>query len=146
MNYISITEYNQAFLIGHVASTLFMTGLIWIIQLLHYPSYYYIQKEKFSDYQRFHTHQITYIVGPVMLFEVISGMYLTIQNDWTKPWTLNFIGLCIIWLSTLFFSIPSHNKLSAGFNHEAISYLVKTNWIRTLSWTLRSLLLLFLLF
>jgi hypothetical protein len=141
-----MTDYNQAIFIGHVASTLFMTGLIWIIQLLHYPSYHYIQTEKFSDYQRFHTNQITYIVGPVMLFEMVSGAYLTLLNDWTRPWTLNFIGLCLIWLSTLFFSIPSHNKLSGGFNPNDVSYLIKTNWFRTTTWTLRSLLLLYLLY
>ncbi len=68
MNYIYMTDYSQAIFIGHLASTMFMTGLIWIIQLLHYPSYHYIQTEKFSAYQRFHTHQMTYIVGPFIMF------------------------------------------------------------------------------
>jgi hypothetical protein len=123
-----------------------MTGLIWVIQLLHYPSYNYIQLEKFKDYQNFHTNRITYIVGPVMLLEVFSGIFLTLQNDWTTLYTLNFIGLCIIWLSTLFFSIPAHNKLNNGFNGQVISNLIKTNWIRTLTWTIRAILLLDLLF
>ncbi|MBC7458839.1 MAG: hypothetical protein H7235_11200 [Bdellovibrionaceae bacterium] len=122
-----------------------MTGLIWIIQLLHYPSYHYIKLDQFSAYQRFHTNQITYIVGPVMLVEVLSGIYITIINDWSAPLTLNLVGLCLIWLSTLLFSIPSHNKLNAGFDHKTISYLVNTNWIRTLTWTLRSILMLCLL-
>lgn len=116
---------NHSFFIIHLASTLFMTGLIWIIQLLHYPSYHYIQFEKFSNYQNFHTNRITCIVGPVMLLEVLSGMYLTILNDWNILWTLNFIGLCLIWLSTLFFSIPAHNKLSSGFHHETIHIWLK---------------------
>ena len=141
-----MTELNHFIFIIHIASTLFMTGLIWIIQLLHYPSYRYIQVEKFTDYQRFHTHRITYIVGPVMLSEVLSGIYLTVLNDWTTFYTLNFIGLCIIWLSTLFFSIPAHNKLNEGFNDKTISNLLKTNWIRTLTWTIRAILLLDLLF
>lgn len=140
-----MTELAPILFIIHLASTLFMTGLIWIVQLLHYPSYHYIKTDQFSAYQRFHTNQITYIVGPVMLAEVLSGMYLTVQNDWTTTYTLNFIGLCVIWLSTLFFSVPSHNKLSLGFDHPTISYLVKTNWIRTITWTARSVLLLYLL-
>ncbi|MBC7457339.1 MAG: hypothetical protein H7235_03615 [Bdellovibrionaceae bacterium] len=123
-----------------------MTGLIWIIQLLHYPSYHYIKVDQFSAYQRFHTNQITYIVGPIMLVEVLSGVYLAFINDWSAPLTLNLAGLSIIWLSTWYCSIPAHNKLSAGFNHKTISYLVNTNWIRTLTWTLRSILMLYLLF
>jgi hypothetical protein len=139
-------EINHSVFIIHLSATLFMTGLIWIIQLLHYPSYHYIKIEKFSDYQRFHTNQITYIVGPMMLIEVFSGAYLTLQHNWSTIYTFNFIGLCILWLATLFFSIPAHNKLSLGFNPETVTQLVRTNWIRTLTWTIRSGLLLSLLF
>ncbi len=126
----------------HLGSTLFMTGLIWIIQLLHYPSYQFIQLEKFKDYQHFHSTQITYIVGPMMLIEVFTGIYLTLQNNWTSPFTFNFVGLCVIWISTLVFSIPAHNQLALGFNPQAISHLLQTNWIRTITWTLRAVLLL----
>lgn len=140
-----MTHYNHFIFIGHVASTFFMTGLIWIIQLLHYPSYRFIQTEKFSSYQNFHTNRITFIVGPVMLIEVLSGMYLTVTSDWTSAWTLNFVGLCLIWLSTLFFSIPAHNQLHWAYNEKVISRLIKTNWLRTLTWSFRSLLMLYLL-
>lgn len=141
-----MTHYSHFIFIGHAASTFFMTGLIWIIQLLHYPSYRFIQPEKFSSYQNFHTNRITFIVGPVMLIEVLSGMYLTVTSDGTPVWTLNFVGLCLIWLSTLFFSIPAHNQLHWGYNEKVISRLINTNWLRTLTWSFRSLLMLYLLF
>ena len=137
-----MTDWSSLIFTVHLGSTLFMTGLIWVIQLLHYPSYHYIQLENFKDYQRFHSTQITYIVGPVMLIEVLSGIYLTLQNDWALPFTFNFVGLCIIWISTLIFSIPAHNKLSLGFNSQAVNHLLQTNWIRTVTWTFRALLLL----
>ncbi len=118
-----------------------MTGLIWIVQRLHYPSYSYIDKLKFADYQQFHTTQITFIVGPIMVIEVFSGLFLLIQSEWDQLHIINFSGLCIIWLATLFLSVPSHNKLSLGFDENTVKFLVNTNWIRTITWTLRSILL-----
>lgn len=138
-------EYLHSIFYIHLFSTLFMTGLIWVIQILHYPSYDFIDGNKFTDYQQFHTTRITYIVGPMMLIEVFTGVYLTVVNDWALLFTLNFLGLGVIWLTTLVFSIPSHNKLSLGFNPGAVSYLIKTNWIRTLTWTARSCLLTYFL-
>ena len=140
-----MSEFIHLAFIIHFFTTVFMTGLIWVIQWLHYPSYHFIDLLKFKDYQNFHTHRITLIVGPVMLTEVFTGAYLTIQNNWSPMFIWNFIGLCIIWVSTLIFSIPSHNKLALGFNQKAISFLIGTNWIRTICWTLRSFLLMFFL-
>ena len=129
----------------HFSATLFMTGLIWVVQVLHYPSYRYISLEKFSAYQNFHTEAITLIVGPVMLIEIFSGLFLLINSQFDRLHVLNFSGLCILWLATLFFSVPNHNKLHLGFNDQVINQLIQTNWIRTILWTLRSGLLIYIL-
>jgi hypothetical protein len=38
--------------------------------------------------------------------------------------------------------VPLHTRLARGFDPAAHRQLVRTNWLRTLAWTLRALLLL----
>lgn len=129
----------------HAFTCFFMTGLIWLIQQIHYPAYRFISAERFAEYQRFHTSSITFIVGPIMAIELLSGFSILFYEKFNAWSTLNFLGLILIWLTTAFLSVPSHAKLSMGFSQDSISFLISTNWIRTILWTVRSFLLLYLL-
>lgn len=122
-----------------------MTGLIWIIQVIHYPSYRFIAEDKFTEFHHFHTTAITMIVGPMMVIEVFSGLAILIDQKFNTISAINFLGLLGIWFATAFLSVPTHNLLSKGFNLENINYLVQTNWIRTILWTARSGLIVYLL-
>jgi hypothetical protein len=123
-----------------------MTGLIWIIQILHYPSYKYIAPEKFQSYQDFHMKSITFLVAPIMLLEVFSGLYLLIENQFEFKWSLEFGLLILIWLATAFLSVPNHEILKSGYNESVVDSLVNTNWVRTILWTARSAGFMFLVF
>lgn len=123
-----------------------MTGLIWLIQLIHYPSYKFMDSLKFTDYQNFHTTTITFIVGPIMAIELFSGLALMFYQKMNLLSAFNFSGLLLIWLATAFLSVPLHGKLSAGYNLETINLLISTNWIRTILWTLRSVLLIYFMY
>jgi len=122
----------------HLFSCFAMCGLIWLIQLIHYPAYHYIDAAKFSDYQRFHTVTITFLVGPLMTVELITALLLLADNP--KSWGLiiNLGSVGAIWLATLLLSVPAHNKLAFGYSYEVVQNLVHTNWIRTLIWSARS--------
>ena len=50
--------------------------------------------------------------------------------------------MIVIWVATIALSVPCHEKLSLGFDASAHRRLVLTNWIRTIAWTLRGLLIL----
>ena len=108
--------------------------LIWIIQCLHYPSFFFVDQKNFSNFEVFHTKRISWIVIPLMLSEVL----FLILNP--RP----FIGLMVVsvWLSTFFLQVPCHNSLNNGFNEVVIQRLIRTNWIRTFLWTLKFLYLL----
>jgi hypothetical protein len=49
--------------------------------------------------------------------------------------------LFVVWVTTAFVSVPLHAKLAAGFDPQAHAMLVGTNWVRTLAWSARGLLL-----
>lgn len=127
-------------------SCLSMTSVIWLVQVNHYPAFRYIDKEKFQEFARFHVSSITGVVAPLMIIEFISGILLIILLPKSFAYILNFIGILIIWTSTQFLSIPCHNRLVDGFDSVSIERLIKTNWIRTITWSIRAIFLVYLAF
>ena len=123
----------------HLYCCLMMTGLIWIVQLVHYPSFRFIPPEKFRAFSHFHVTRISIIVLPLMLIELISGFWLFWQNMAFNPWGMNFALILVIWICTFFLSIPCHASLLKQHNPQKIQWLIVTNWPRTLLWSLRSL-------
>ncbi len=127
-------------LILHLCSCLFLTGLIWTIQIVHYPTFKFVEPVQFHNFTKFHVKKISYIVAPLMVLELASALYL-LRVQANLPIFINLIFLLLIWLSTFFLSIPCHDKLLKQFDLSIIEKLIQTNWPRTILWSLRSLLL-----
>ncbi|HMQ10587.1 MAG TPA: hypothetical protein PKC21_00435 [Oligoflexia bacterium] len=121
-------------------SSLFMTGLIWFVQIVHYPLFAYIEPSHFPHYAKKHQRLTSWVVGPVMLLEVFSAMILTVKYN--VLW-LNILLIMGIWLSTAFLQIPLHGQLSHHYDINNIHSLTNGNWIRTILWTVKSIVLLF---
>lgn len=127
-----------------IAAAWFMTGLIWLIQLVHYPLMAQVGPERFIEYHHAHSALITLIVGPVMLLEAAGAVYLwAVLGGQTHGWVWWLTGalLAVVWASTAFLQVPCHGLLAQGFDAAVHAKLVDTNWIRTVGWTLRALLL-----
>ncbi len=125
-------------------------GLIWTIQLVHYPSMRYIPKDKFPEYHNFHSTRISILAMPLMLAELVTSImlwYQNLNNAIQTVFLINLIIVVLIWLSTFLIQVPLHNALSKEKNTEKLSKLILSNWIRTLLWSTRSfLMILFLAF
>jgi hypothetical protein len=67
-------------LLAHLAATLFMVGVIWFVQMVHYPLFSRIGPEKFSLYSEARSRLTTHVVGPPMLVE-FSNHYATVQGS-----------------------------------------------------------------
>ncbi len=121
----------------------FMTGLIWFVQVVHYPLMGVVGSETWNAYHRRHTALTTRIVLPVMLVE-LGTMILLLVDATSRGQIILWIAgalLAVAWLSTFFVQVPAHNQLSAGFSDEWHTRLVRSNWMRTFAWTARSILL-----
>lgn len=132
--------------LAHLFATIFMTELIWMVQMVHYPLMDGVGEAFFLDYEARHTQTITWIVLPMMMLEIATGgLLLLFPTNIPLPalW-IAFAMLLLIWLSTFALQVPLHNKLSQSFDATAHQQLVQTNWIRTFFWTLRSAILLWL--
>jgi len=125
----------------HSASTWALVGLIWTIQLIHYPLFAQVGQEAFKTYHRRHTTQITWIVAPLMFTELGTAAWLVIAGS-RDPWFLtSLVPLAFNWLSTWRVQIPLHDQLAQGFDAQSHARLVRTNWWRTAAWTLRGICL-----
>lgn len=125
----------------NVVSAFLLTGIIWTIQIVHYPSFYYIDKQSFVNFHQFHEYRISIIVMPLMFIELISSIALYINDMSNITFALNLIIVGLIWCSTFFIQVPIHNILSQKKDNKMIKKLVNTNWIRTFLWSIRMLLI-----
>jgi hypothetical protein len=131
-------------LIANLIATWFMVGLIWMVQIVHYPLFSQVGEPQFVEYQRSHANRISSVVGIPMLIEITTAVLLCIAapEPLRRPMLiLGLILVAVIWSSTAFIQVPAHNRLSSGFNEQAYSMLVISNWIRTIAWTARGLLM-----
>ena len=129
-------------LILHLIATSVMVGVIWIIQLVHYPSFHFIELKQYTTFQRFHMSRISYVVIPAMLTELFTLILIIISMDQIDTLVLaSAILLIFIWLMTAVFFSGVHQKLTLGYDQTVVDKLVKLNWGRTLLWTLRLLLI-----
>ncbi len=123
----------------HYAATWALVGLIWTIQMVHYPLFAQVGREHFVAYHRRHTRQITLVVGPLMLAELATAVLLVLEGT-RDPWLLASLPLLALnWISTWFVQIPLHNTLVTGFEAHAHRRLVTTNWWRTAAWSARGI-------
>lgn len=125
-------------------ATWFMTGVIWFVQLVHYPLMSRVGLEEFARYEAIHTRRTGWIVGPPMLIEAATALLVVLRPRADIPAGQAWLGLALlsaIWLSTAFLQVPQHRRLEQGFDAAAHARLVRSNWIRTTAWTGRSLLL-----
>ena len=131
--------------LAHLASTLYMVGLIWIVQVVHYPLFEMLNRDDFALYEQRHTALITWVVGPPMLIEVVTAVLLFRSRPAGIKLAALWCGLgllCVIWLSTALLQVPCHDGLSRGFDASLVQRLIWSNWIRTIGWTLRGLIIL----
>lgn len=128
-----------------LASTLYMTGVIWFVHLVHYPLFDRVGEEGFRRYHAAHTRSTTYVVLAPMVVELLASVYLVADRPGGVPPWMAWAGLAAAlasWGVTFFLSVPAHDRLSGGFDADVHRRLVGTNAIRLVSWSAHSLILL----
>lgn len=125
---IAVFTYSQ------IIATLYLVGLIWFVQVVHYPLFFKVGEN--HTYHLAHQRKTTYVVAPMMLIEGVSAVVLYVTLG-TYTLLIGLIILVIIWLSTFFVQVPCHMKLKQGYSDHVVNRLVKSNWIRTIGWTAR---------
>jgi hypothetical protein len=139
---------SKSILLVQLATTLPLVGLIWFVQVVAYPLFARVAAADFPAYHEAHLRLITYVVGPLMLGELIGAMAWLLWPLDDVPRAVAWVGAAlavIAWVATMFVSVPQHNILARGFDARACDALIVTNWIRTAAWTVRGATLLWVL-
>ena len=134
-----------ALLLVQLFCSLYMTGLIWFVQLVHYPMFADVPAGQFVEYERIHQARTSLAVGPPMLAELVTAVMMLWLRPTGVPAWMPWAGLGLLLLvdgSTAVFFGPQHGRLAAGFDETLHRQLVDWNWLRTLGWTARGALLL----
>jgi len=135
-------------LLAHAGATLMMTGLIWFVQIVHYPLFERVPALGWVEYERHHVRRTTVVVMPLMLAEAVTAIWLLVRQPAGVGPALPVVGvtlLLIIWASTATLQVPCHRRLQSGMELGVVRNLVRTNWLRTAAWTARGALALALI-
>ncbi len=125
----------------HLAATLFLTGLIWTVQVVHYPLFKRVGIAGFAAYAHEHAARIGGVVGPAMLLEGTTAVALLWVRPAAVPAWAAWAGVALLlvnWVSTAVVQMPCHARLAEGFDPATARWLVLSNWVRTAAWTLRA--------
>lgn len=126
---MDIHEFRLLFDLGLVV-------LIWIVQLVIYPSFKYYTLQNLNKWHALYTKRISYVVIPLMQGQLALGIWEILN----KPSAYTFGSLFLIllvWFLTFIIFVPIHQKITEGFGTQEILHaLVAKNWLRTVLWTL----------
>lgn len=129
--------------VTHLMATVFMMGLIWFVQVVHYPLFAVVGRDRFERYEQHHQRLTSFVVGPPMAIEGVLAVWLFLAPPAALGRTLPFVGgliLAVVHASTVALQVPAHGRLVNGFDPSIGRRLVVTNWIRTIGWTARAII------
>jgi hypothetical protein len=141
---------SETLFLAQYAATLFMTGLIWFVQIVHYPLFATVHTHTtpaaFRQYEANHANRTGWVVFPPMAVELLTALAALLPSlrpaFVSQPAAITSAVLVVlIWASTGLIQVPLHNRLAANPDRATIPRLVLSNWIRTLLWTGRAALL-----
>lgn len=132
---------HETLFLDNACSSFFMAGLIWFVQVVHYPSFLDMEDSNFQQLHKNHVVRTGLVVVPPMLVELASSAMLVFF--YTELPLINGVGFSLvlaIWLSTFLLQAPTHNRLQKKIDRSLVLRLIRTNWIRTVLWSLKALL------
>lgn len=117
-----------------------LVGLIWVVQIVVYPQFLRLREHEFIEYHFAHCFRIGLIVAPLLLAEFASAAWLLYQGHRESAFLVSLVLMVANWISTGLLQAPAHTKLMRAFDDPVIRRLIRSNWLRTVSWTARGVL------
>ena len=127
--------------VAQVVGSVGMFGVIWVMQVVHYPLMRFVSGREFARFETEHQTRISWVVGPLMLIEGVCVLAFLFAPPAGLPWWLPWAGAGVEAIAigtTVFVSAPLHGRLNAHSDQATLDRLVATNWIRTIAWTGRA--------
>lgn len=129
-------------LVAQAVATLWLAGMVWTIQVVHYPLFAQVGTDGFATYEAAHSRRITtLLLGPWAVQGVTTAWVLLHRPAGVPLWLVVLAAgaAAATVLVTVLLSIPAHGVLAGGFDHAAHATLLRTNWWRTAAWSAHGL-------
>lgn len=130
----------RALLLTHAGATLGMVGLIWTVQVVHYPLFDGVGADAFPSYEARHSSAIgRLLILPAGLEVITAATLVVVRPPGVPMWLVLGAGAVLagIWIMTALVQAPAHGLLSDGFDAAVHRRLVDSNWWRTIGWSVR---------
>ena len=125
---------------AHLAATAVMCGVIWFVQLVHYPLLSVVPVESATRTALEHQRRTAWVVGPPMAVEGLTVLAIFFAPpegvSWWLPWAGGVL-LAVALGCTVLLSVPRHTRMATRPDARVGRELVVTNWPRTVAWSLR---------
>jgi len=126
-----------------------MCGLIWFVQVVHYPLFAASSGHASSAYALENQRRTSWVVVPFMLVEMATAALVALDPPagiGRGPAVGGVVLILAIWLSTALLQMPLHARLAReGHAATTVASLVRGNWFRTMAWTGRAVLAIWML-
>lgn len=126
-----------------------MCGLIWFVQVVHYPLFARTDTTHSPDYPDENQRRTAPVVIPPMFVEAATATAIALSPPAAIGRPVALAGLAMVaalWLSTLLVQMPLHARLKHdGHSPKTVAALVQSNWARTILWSVRALLAIWML-
>jgi uncharacterized membrane protein len=130
-------------LVLNLASTCVMVGVIWFVQLVHYPLLALIGVDRAPEIAAQHQRRTARVVGLPMAVEGVTTLVLLFARpDGVDAWLAwaGAVVLAVVLAATVFLSVPLHERMADSPDATIGRRLVVTNWPRTIGWSARAVL------
>lgn len=130
-------------LVAQFAATWTMVGIIWFVQVVHYPLFSRVDGPGSGSYAVENQRRTSWVVGPPMAVEGVTALWLVASPPDGVGRALPVVGLGLLALvlgSTVLLQVPAHARLVDGHEPSTVRRLVAGNWVRTFGWTARGVL------
>ncbi|MGA0971212.1 MAG: hypothetical protein ACO3U0_07980 [Ilumatobacteraceae bacterium] len=131
----------------HLLAATTMAGLIWFVQVVHYPLFAHVPASASAAYAERHQRLTARVVGAPMAVEGVCALWLFFAPPAGVGRLLPFVAglvLAVVLGSTVMLQVPRHSRLADSGNaheiSEVVTSLVTTNWVRTIGWSTRAVL------
>jgi fatty acid desaturase len=130
-------------LLVQFAATWTMVGIIWFVQVVHYPLFSRVDGPGSGAYAVENQRRTSWVVGPPMAAEGVTALWLAASPPGGVGRVLPVVGLVLLALvlgSTVLLQVPAHARLVDGHDPSTVRRLVSGNWVRTVGWSARGAL------
>jgi len=120
--------------------------LIWLVQLVIYPSFLYYGKAELKRWHTVYTRRVSMVVLPLMIGQLGTAIYL-VASSVDLISILHLLSILIAWIVTFLVAVPLHNAIDDDESlRKHVIRLIRANRYRTIAWTITWVMVLVLVF